>query len=141
MSDTTWNDAIERAVRDLLVALGVDPNAPPPVATTTPEPDPWPTDDLIVADWIATGTAKGHGLLYFDGHEYVTIESRRVLREGRDTLTNVVPVTVVPTAEWEALVNRLREVRPGRADGQRRVVVTRAAEQLGDATDALGLDQ
>ena len=104
------------------------------------EPDPWPWDDLIVADWIATGTAKGHGLACLDGHEYVTVESGHVLREGRDTLTNVVPVTVVPTAEWQALGEKVRGFDTARTEKQRRVVVTRAAELLIEATNALGLD-
>ena len=92
------------------------------------EPDLWPTDDLIVADWIA-GAAKGHGLLYLDGFEYVTAESGHVLREGRDTLTNVVPVAVVPTAEWEAL----------KAESAETMIWTRV-ENLIAATDALGVD-
>lgn len=136
MSDTTWNDAIERAVRDLLVALGVDPDAPPLVATATPEPDPWPTEPLIVADWIAGGLAKRHGLAYLDGHEYVTVESGRVLRYGRDTLTNVVPVHVVPVAEMRHAREMLAAADAGDFDsfiGSFRKLIT--------ATDALGLDQ
>ena len=96
------------------------------------EPDPWPTDDLIVADWIATGTAKGHGLAYLDGHEYVTAESGHVLRYGRNTLTNVVPVTVVPVTEWEALVDAWRS-------GMRQNILADHVDDLIAATDALGV--
>ena len=108
--------------------------------TPTPEPDPWPTDDLIVADWIATGTAKGHGLLYLDGHEYVTVESGHVLREGRDTLTNVVPVTVVPVAGLDALRASIKALGYGTTRGMSGSLLDTALRLL-EATDALGVDQ
>ena len=113
---------------DIAVALN-KANAPEPIEPT-PEPDPWPTAPLIVADWIATGTAKGHGLLYLDGHEYVTVKSGHVLREGRDTLTNPVPVTVVPVAEWEAWRAYVTEEGPPCGDDA----------ALLEATDALEVD-
>lgn len=98
------------------------------------EPDPWPTDDLIVADWIA-GAAKGHGLLYLDGHEYVTIESGHVLREGRDTLANVVPVRVVPVAEMRHARETLAAADAGDFDS-----FIGSFRKLIAATDAMGVD-
>ena len=78
-----------------------------------PEPDPWPTAPLIVADWTSGGVEGGRGLLYreTDADQYWTIrENESVYPEHTgDTLTNVVPVTVVPTAEWEALVTKWDE--------------------------------
>ena len=74
----------------------------------SPEPDPWPTAPLIVADWTSGGVEGGRGLLYreTDGGYYWTVfENESVYPEHTgDTLTNVVPVTPVPVAEWEALV-------------------------------------
>ena len=101
------------------------------------EPDPWPTAPLIVADWTSCGVEGGRGLLYreTDADQYWTIrENESVYPEHTgDTLTNVVPVTVVPTAEWEALVDAWR-------GGMRQNIL---ADHVGDliaATDALGLD-
>ena len=104
------------------------------------EPDPWPTHELIVADWIA-GAAKGHGLLYLDGHEYVTIESGHVLREGRDTLTNVVPVTVIPVAALPVLWSALEQWLNGNSDPDsdtNRLIG--AVINLREQIDALGVD-
>ena len=101
------------------------------------EPDTWPTEPLIVADWIA-GAAKGHGLLYLDGHEYVTIESGHVLREGRDTLTNVVPVTVVSVAGLEALRDAVKALGYETTGMPGSLLDT--ALNLLSAADALGLD-
>ena len=101
------------------------------------EPDPWPTAPLIVADWTSGGQQGGRGLLYreTDADQYWTIrENESVYPEHTgDALTNVVPVTVVPTAEWEALVDAWR-------GGMRQNIL---ADHVGDliaATDALGLD-
>ena len=99
--------------------------------------DPWPTAPLIVADWTSGGQQGGRGLLYreTDTDQYWTIrENESVYPEHPgDTLTNVVPVTPVPTAEWEALVDAWR-------GGMRQNIL---ADHVGDliaATDALGLD-
>lgn len=108
------------------------------------EPDPWPTAPLIVADWTSGGQQGGRGLLYreTDTDQYWTIrENESVYPEHPgDTLSNVVPVTVVPTAEWQALGEKVRGFDTARTEKQRRVVVTRAAELLIEATNALGLD-
>ena len=73
----------------------------------TPKPDPWPTAPLIVADWTSGGVEGGRGLLYreTDSVQYWTIrENESVYPEHTgDALANVVPVTVVPTAEYETL--------------------------------------
>ena len=95
-----------------------------------PEPDPWPTAPLIVADWTSGGVEGGRELLYreTDADQYWTIrENESVYPEHTgDTLTNVVPVTPVPVAEWEALV----------ANPQSWTRV----QALIAATDALGVD-
>ena len=71
------------------------------------EPDPWPTAPLIVADWTSGGVEGGRGLLYreTDADQYWTIrENESVYPEHTgDTLTNVVPVTVVPVAGLDEL--------------------------------------
>ena len=99
--------------------------------------DPWPTAPLIVADWTRGGVEGGRAVLYreTDTDQYWTIRDDESVypEHPGDTLTNVVPVTVVPTAEWEALVDAWR-------GGMRQNIL---ADHVGDliaATDALGLD-
>ena len=105
-----------------------------------PEPDPWPTAPLIVADWTSGGQQGGRGLLYreTDTDQYWTIrENESVYPEHPgDTLTNVVPVTPVPTAEWEALATEGRRRDPWPS----RMTLADLAAELVIATDALGLD-
>ena len=71
------------------------------------EPDPWPTAPLIVADWTSGGQQGGRGLLYreTDADQYWSIiENESVYPEHTgDALTNVVPVTVVPTERVDYL--------------------------------------
>ena len=104
------------------------------------EPDPWPTAPLIVADWTSGGQQGGRGLLYreTDADQYWTIrENESVYPEHTgDALTNVVPVTVVPVADLDALARASRAVgSPGLPDSlQDRVI------RLLEATDALGVD-
>ena len=104
------------------------------------EPDPWPTAPLIVADWTSGGQQGGRGLLYreTDADQYWTIrENESVYPEHTgDALTNVVPVTVVPTAEWEALATEGRRRDPWPS----RMTLADLAAELVIATDALGLD-
>ena len=99
--------------------------------------DPWPTAPLIVADWTRGGVEGGRAVLYreTDTDQYWTIRDDESVypEHPGDTLTNVVPVTPVPTAEWEALVDAWR-------GGMRQNIL---ADHVGDliaATDALGLD-
>ena len=111
---------------------------------TLVESDSWPTESepLIVADW-ATAKTMGHGLLYLDGNEYIAIESGRVLRKGRDTLTSVVPVTVVPAAAlpvlWSALeqwLNHANRILPS----EETQLLVGAVVALREQIDALGVD-
>ena len=87
-----------------------------------PEPDPWPTAPLIVASVDGGGPQL---LSVLTTHSAATMTSA-IVRRSESTLTNVVPVTVVPTAEWEALV----------ANPQSWTRV----QALIAATDALGVD-
>ena len=103
------------------------------------EPDPWPTEPLIVADWTSGGQQGGRGLLYreADADQYWTIrENESVYPEHTgDTLTNVVPVTVVPIAELRRSREMLAAADAGDFDsflGSFRALVA--------ATDALGVD-
>ena len=105
------------------------------------EPDPWPTAPLIVADWTSCGQQGGRGLLYreTDTDQYWTIrENESVYPEHTgDALTNVVPVTVVPTAEWGALVTARSFFEDGACTEHEVFSALRAAIK---ATDALGVD-
>ena len=114
--------------------------------TPTPEPDPWPTEPLIVADWTSGGQQGGRGLLYCeaDADQYWTIrENESVYPEHTgDTLTNVVPVTVVPVAAlpvlWSALeqwLNNANRIPP--SEETHRLVG--AVESLRGQIDALGV--
>ena len=94
-----------------------------------PEPDPWPMAPLIVASVDGGGPQL---LSVLTTHSAATMTSA-IVRRSESALTNVVPVTVVPTAEWEALVDAWR-------GGMRQNIL---ADHVGDliaATDALGLD-
>lgn len=112
--------------------------------TTSPEPDPWPTAPLIVATFLGKRCVFGRtDVESYDsptGGLEAWPESATLATLPPDTLTDVVPVTVVPTAEWEALGEKVRGFDTARTEKQRRVVVTRAAELLIEATNALGLD-
>ena len=111
-----------------------------------PEPDPWPTEPLIVADWTSGGQQGGRGLLYreTDTDQYWTIrENESVYPEHPgDTLTNVVPVTVVPTAAlpvlWSALEQWLNNGVATATEDTHRLVG--AVESLRGQIDALGVD-
>ena len=105
-----------------------------------PEPGPWPTEPLIVADWTSGGVEGGRGLLYreTDADQYWTIrENESVYPEHTgDTLTNVVPVTVVSLAEWEAMAATVRALTAPGTEGS----LLNQAQALVKATDALGVD-
>ena len=110
------------------------------------EPDPWPTHELIVADWTSVGQQGGRGLLYreTDTDQYWTIrENESVYPEHTgDTLANVVPVTVVPTAAlpvlWSALDRWVHGPGTTAGDDLRRLVG--AVVGLREQIDALGVD-
>ena len=102
------------------------------------EPDPRPTAPLIVADWTSGGVEGGRGLLYREtGYYLVVFENESVYPEhAGDTLTNVVPVAVVPIAELRSARETLAAADAGDFDsllGSFRALIA--------ATDALGLDQ
>ena len=107
----------------------------------TPESDPWPTEPLIVADWTSGGVEGGRGLLYreTDADQYWTIrENESVYPEhAGDTLTNVVPVTVVPVAEMEALRASIKALGYETIASPGSLLDT--ALRLLEATDALGV--
>ena len=111
------------------------------------EPDPWPTAPLIVADWTSGGVEGGRGLLYreTDADQYWTIrENDSVYPElSGDTLTNVVPVTVVPVAELDALRASIKALGYGTQGGTRGMPdsLLDTALRLLEATDALGVDR
>ena len=111
------------------------------------EPDPWPTAPLIVADWSEeNGTKSGRSVLYIDavGNYCPTIDDEvGIVRGTRDTLSNVIPVTVVPTAAlpvlWSALEQWLNNgVATAATEDMHRLVG--AVESLREQIDALGLD-
>ena len=108
-----------------------------------PEPDPWPTAPLIVADWTSGGVEGGRGLLYreTDTDQYWTIrENESVYPEHTgDALTNVIPVTVVPVAELDALRASIKALGYITRGMQGSLLDT--ALCLLEATDALGVDR
>ena len=109
------------------------------------EPDPWPTEPLIVADWTESAGKSGRGLLYKDdsGDYCPTIDEEvGIVRDyRRDALTNVVPVTVVPVAGLDALRASIKALGYGPQDtrGMTGSLLDTALRLL-DATDALGVD-
>ena len=95
------------------------------------EPDPWPTAPLIVASVDGGGPQL---LSIINRHAAVAMTSA-IVRRTEHTLTNVVPVTVVPTAEWRRLRETLAAADAGDFDfflGSFRALIA--------ATDALGVD-
>ena len=96
-----------------------------------PEPDPWPTAPLIVATM-----ADEHRTLLMRLNDDTTYENTtRVAERGVHTLTNVVPVTVVPIAELRSARETLAAADAGDFDsllGSFRALIA--------ATDALGGD-
>ena len=109
------------------------------------EPDPWPTAPLIVADWTSGGVEGGRGLLYreTDADQYWTIrENESVYPEHTgDTLTNVVPVTVVPVAALPVLWSALEQWLNGNGDpGSDTTRLVGAVINLREQIDALGVD-
>ena len=101
------------------------------------EPDPWPTAPLIVAD------RKGKRELFSRNVEGAYESSTfYVDSDTIDALTNVVPVTVVPTAAlpvlWSALEQWLNNGAATATEDTQRLVG--AVESLRGQIDALGVD-
>ena len=104
------------------------------------EPDPWPTADLIVATREGEHLTAAHriwGRIDDVRRLYRSTADNHEAHPG-DTLTNVVPVTVVPTAEWESLVLGRGHHKAGSV---RDDYLLRRVDRIITATDALGLDQ
>ena len=126
MTPEQW-EALATAVDTLSSALAaVRP-------TLAPEPDPWPTEPLIVASVDDGGPQL---LSIITRHAAVAMTSA-IVRRAEHTLTNVVPVTVVPTAEWEAMVLGRGHHKAGSV---RDDYLLRRVDRIIIATDALGLD-
>lgn len=102
------------------------------------EPDPWPTAPLIVADRGGRVNRRGLFVKYARDADYIDIaaavgnEEFDVLwaEDGGDTLTNVVPVRVVPVAEWEAMKSDHR-TRSHLVDGCHICALIAATDALG----------
>jgi hypothetical protein len=101
------------------------------------EPDPWPTAPLIVATLSSPSRSTKRLLLARNSNGDYVDGVRSALQEI-DTLTNVIPVTVVPTAEWESLVLGRGHHKAGSV---RDDYLLRRVDRIIIATDALGLDQ
>ena len=100
-----------------------------------PEPDPWPTEPLIVASVDDGGPQL---LSVLTAHSAATMTSA-IVRRSESTLTNVVPVTVVPVAETEALRASVKALGySGHTLGTPGSLVY-ATTRLLSATDALGV--
>ena len=98
------------------------------------EPDPWPTAPLIVATFYEKRCVFG---LDEDGnYDSPTGGMKACANLHRDSLTNVVPVTVVPVAEWEAMATTVRSLTAPGTKGS----LLNQAQALVKATDALGVD-
>ena len=102
------------------------------------EPDPWPTEPLIVASVDGGGPQL---LSIITRHAAVTMTSA-IVRRAEHTLTNVVPVTVVPVAAlpvlWSALDQWVCGTLRGSHEDLKRLVG--AVINLREQTDALGVD-
>ena len=99
------------------------------------EPDPWPTHELIVASIGERREvlARNEG----GGYESPITSAWK----GGPTLTNVVPVTVVPVAELEAHRASIKALGYGTQGGTRGMPgsLLDTALRLLEATDALGV--
>ena len=96
------------------------------------EPDPWPTARTVAAS-VDGGAPQ---LLVIQDDDMAMTMTGALCKRDRNTLTNVVPVTVVPTAEWEAMATEGRRRDPWPS----RITLADLAAELVIATDALGLD-
>ena len=101
-----------------------------------PEPDPWPTADLLAWRgmlWAPIAGSESGTPRYYAIHEGDEVW------ESMDSpfRSEAVPVTVVPTAEWEAMATEARRRDPWPS----RMTLADLAAELVIATDALGLDQ
>ena len=102
------------------------------------ESDSWPTESLIVASVDGGGPQL---LSIITRHAAVAMTSA-IVRRAEHTLTNVVPVTVVPVAAlpvlWSALDQWVCGTLRGSHEDLKRLVG--AVINLREQTDALGVD-
>ena len=106
------------------------------------EPDPWPTAPLSVATREGAHLTPAHRVWARSDEVrsiYTSITDSHEAHPG-DTLTNVVPVTVVPTAEWEALRASIKALGYSTTTTGMPGSLLDTSLRLFDATDALGLD-
>ena len=106
------------------------------------EPDPWPTEPLIVATregkhltaarrvWARSDEVRSIYTSITDSHE----------AHPGDTFTDVVSVTVVPVAEMEALRASIKALGYGPESTRSAGSLLDTALRLLEATDALGVD-
>ena len=99
------------------------------------EPDPWPTEPLIVASVDGGGPQL---LSIITRHAAVAMTSA-IVRRSESTLTNVVPVTAVPVAEMEALRASIKALGYGPESTRSAGSLLDTALRLLEATDALGV--
>ena len=97
------------------------------------EPDPWPTDDLIVATLSSPSRSTKRLLLARNSNGDYVDGVRSALQEI-DTLTDVVPVQVVPVAEMRHAREMLAAADAGDFDS-----FIGSFRKLIAATDALGV--
>lgn len=102
-----------------------------------PEPDPWPTAPLIVASVDGGGPQL---LSIITSHAAVAMTSA-IVRRSEHTLTNVVPVTVVPVAALPVLWSALEQWLNGNSDpGPDMNRLVGAVINLREQINALGVD-
>ena len=120
----TAANALEETVTALR-ALSDDLNVPDP----EPEPEPvWPTAPLVWHDgkvWVQAASETYFGDSNFWGKYHLNSETTAAREGARRFSREAIPVTIVPTREWE----RLRDCEEPS---------WLAAEALVDATERLG---
>ena len=99
-----------------------------PLTNTEPEPEPvWPTAPLVWHDgkvWVQAASETYFGDSNFWGKYHLNSETTAAREGARRFSREAIPVTIVPTREWE----RLRDCEEP---------AWLAAEALVDATEAL----
>ena len=100
------------------------------------EPDPW-----LTARTVAASVDGGAPQLLVVQDDYTAMTMTGALcRRDRNTLSNVVPVTVVPVAEWRMVRDAAYIRRSRESDRDYWARVGKQAVYAVTATDALGVD-
>ena len=100
-----------------------------PLTNTEPEPV-WPTAPLVWHDgkvWVQAASETYFGDSNFWGKYHLNSETTAAREGARRFSREAIPVTIVPTGEWERLRDCVEDEEPA----------WDAAEALVDATDAL----